>query len=434
MPQTTARDHLENCLERIGNPRGEGARTCLTVYAAQARRAADAADARARSGQSLGPLDGKVVAIKDLFDIAGETTRAGSIALRDAPPAKADAPVVQRLHSAGAIIVAKTNMSEFAFTAFGINPHFGTPGNPADRSRVPGGSSSGSAVGAADGMCDIGIGSDTGGSCRIPAALCGITGYKPSKFRIPTDGAFPLSTTLDSIGPLARSVGDCAAADAVMAGEKPWTVEPASITGLRLGIPQGLPLLAIDSTVQARFAAGIAALARAGARLSDETLPILEEPARVQARASFSSVESYAIHRQLLATHGGDYDPMVRSRIEAGRDVSAADYIGMLHRRAELVREMDQRLSGLDALVMPTVPIVAPQIAQVSNSEAARPINLLLLRNPALANFFDLCSISLPLPRDEYVGELPVGLMLFARNGQDHNLFRIAAAIEHLLA
>src|SRR6185437_10712629 len=179
-------------LERIGDPRGEGARTCLTVYAAQARAAADAADARARSGQTLGPLDGKVIAIKDLFDIAGETTRAGSIALRDAPPAKSDAPVVQRLRSAGAIIVAKTNMSEFAFTAFGINPHFGTPGNPADRSRIPGGSSSGSAVAAADGMCDVGIGSDTGGSCRIPAALCGITGYKPSKFRIPTEGAFPL--------------------------------------------------------------------------------------------------------------------------------------------------------------------------------------------------------------------------------------------------
>jgi aspartyl-tRNA(Asn)/glutamyl-tRNA(Gln) amidotransferase subunit A len=429
MPQTQARDYLETCLERIGDPRGEGARTCLTVYATQARAAADAADARARSGQALGPLDGKVIAVKDLFDIAGETTRAGSIVLRDAPAAKSDAPVVQRLRSAGAVIIAKTNMSEFAFTAFGINPHFGTPGNPADRSRVPGGSSSGSAVAAADAMCDIGIGSDTGGSCRIPAALCGIVGYKPSKFRIPTDGAFPLSYTLDSIGPLARSVSDCAAADAVMAGEKPWTIEPVSVSGLRLGIPQGLALLEMDSTVQSRFAAAITALGRAGALLSDETLPMLEEPARVQAKASFSSVESYAIHRQLLAAHAGDYDAMVRGRIEAGQGVSAADYIDMSRRRAELVREMDQRLRGVDALVMPTVPIVAPLIAQVSNPDTGRPTNLLLLRNPALANFFDLCSISLPLPRD---GGLPVGLMLFARNGEDHNLFRIAAAIERL--
>jgi aspartyl-tRNA(Asn)/glutamyl-tRNA(Gln) amidotransferase subunit A len=431
MPQVSARDHLETCLERIGDPRSEGERACITLYAAGARAAADAADARARSGQSLGPLDGRVVAIKDLFDITGETTRAGSTVLRDSPPAKADAPVVQRLRAAGAVIVAKTNMSEFAFTAFGINPHFGTPGNPADRSRVPGGSSSGSAVAAADGMCDIGIGSDTGGSCRIPAALCGIVGYKPSKFRVPTDGAFPLSYTLDSIGPLARSVRDCAAADAVMAGEQPWTVEPTSLAGLRFGVAQGLPLGDMDATVQSRFASAIAALGRAGARLSDEKLPILDAPARVQAKASFSSIESYAIHRQLLTAHSADYDPMVRGRIEAGRDVSAADYIEMLRRRAELVREMDQRLSGLDALIMPTVPIVAPKIAEVSNTEKARPTNLLLLRNPALANFFDLCSISLPLPRD---GGLPVGLMVFARNGHDHNLFRIAAAIEHLFA
>src|SRR6202049_2597401 len=200
MPQISARDRLEACLERINDPRGEGARACLTIYAGVARAAADAADARAHSGHPLGPLDGKVIAVKDLFDIAGETTRAGSIVLRDNPPAKADAPVIRRLRAAGAAIVAKTNMSEFAFTAFGINPHYGTPGNPAERTRVPGGSSSGSAVATADARCDIGFGSDRGGCGRIPAALCGIAGYKPSKFRIPTDGAFPLSYTLDSIG------------------------------------------------------------------------------------------------------------------------------------------------------------------------------------------------------------------------------------------
>jgi aspartyl-tRNA(Asn)/glutamyl-tRNA(Gln) amidotransferase subunit A len=429
MPQSPVRDHLEACLERISDPRGEGARTCLTVYAAEARAAADAADARARSGHRLGPLDGKVIAIKDLFDVAGETTRAGSTALRDAPPAKADAPVVRRLRAAGAVIVAKTNMSEFAFTALGINPHYGTPGNPADRARVPGGSSSGSAVAAADGMCDVGIGSDTGGSCRIPAALCGVVGYKPSKFRVPTDGAFPLSLTLDSIGPLARSVGDCAITDAVLAGEEPWTLEPAPVAGLRLGIPQGLPLRDLEPTVQARFSAAITALGRAGARVAEESLPLLEEPPRVQAKASFSSIESYAIHRQILAKHANDYDPMVRGRVEAGRDIAAADYIDMLRRRAELVRAMDARLSELDALIMPAVPIVAPTIAEVSDPTTARDKNLLLLRNPALANFFDLCSISLPLPRD---GGLPVGMMLFARNGQDHNLFRIAAGIERL--
>ena len=188
-PPDRVRGRLEEALARIADPSGEGARACLTVYADAARAAADAADARARSGQLLGPLDGRIVSLKDLFDVAGEPTRAGSIVLADAPPARADAPVVQRLRAAGAVIVAKTNMSEFAYTGFGINPHYGTPGNPADRTRVPGGSSAGAAVAVADGMCEIGIGSDTGGSTRIPAALCGIVGFKPSKFRIPTDGA-----------------------------------------------------------------------------------------------------------------------------------------------------------------------------------------------------------------------------------------------------
>jgi aspartyl-tRNA(Asn)/glutamyl-tRNA(Gln) amidotransferase subunit A len=434
----SARDRLEEALARIADPQGEGARACLTLYSQAARSAADASDARASAGHRLGPLDGKVVAIKDLFDVAGEVTRAGSIVLRDNAPAKADAPVVRRLRAAGAVIVARTNMSEFAFTALGINPHYGTPGNPADRTRVPGGSSSGSAVAAADGMCDIGIGSDTGGSCRIPAALCGIVGYKPSKFRVPTDGAFPLSYTLDSIGPLARSVADCAIADAVLAGEEPWTLEPAPLSGLRVGIPQALPLRNLDSTVQARFSAAIAALTRAGARVSEEALrdhnsiPILDQPAIVQNKATFSSVESYAIHRRLPRyDRANEYDPMIRGRIEAGQDVSAADYIDMLRQRAELVREMDALMSELDVLAMPTVPIVAPTIAEVGDPATARDKNLLLLRNPALANFFDLCAISLPLPRQ---GGLPVGLMLVARNGQDRKLFRMAAAVERLFA
>jgi aspartyl-tRNA(Asn)/glutamyl-tRNA(Gln) amidotransferase subunit A len=287
-------------------------------------------------------------------------------------------------------------------------------------------------------MCDIGIGSDTGGSCRIPAALCGIVGYKPSKFRVPTDGAFPLSYTLDSIGPLARNVADCAAADAAMAGEDPWTLEPAPLSGLRVGIPQGLPLRNLDSTVQSRFSAAIAALTRAGARVSEEALrdrnsrPILDRPAIVQTKATFSSIESYAIHRRLPGFgRANEYDPMVRARIEAGRDVSAADYIDMLRQRVELVREMDALMTELDALAMPTVPIVAPTIAEAGDPATARDRNLVLLRNPALVNFFDLCAISLPLPRQ---GGLPVGLMLVARNGQDKKLFRIAAAIERLLA
>src|SRR3954467_7829261 len=248
----SVRDRLEQALAAIADRKGEGARACLTVYADAARAAADAADARAKSGISLGPLDGAIVTIKDLFDVAGEPTRAGSRIMADAPPAKADAPIVRRLRAGGAVIVAKTNMTEFAFSGVGLNPHYGTPGNPADRSRVPGGSSSGAAVAAADQMCEIAIGTDTGGSTRIPAGVCGIVGFKPSKQRVPTDGAFPLSYALDSIGPIARTVADCVRADAAMAGEAFAPLEPASVAGLRLGIPQGMLLRDFDNTVGTR--------------------------------------------------------------------------------------------------------------------------------------------------------------------------------------
>jgi len=428
----SARDRLEEALARIADTKGEGARACLTVYSKTARGAADAADARARAGISLGPLDGIIVSIKDLFDVVGEPTRAGSKILADASPAVADATVVRRLRAAGGVIVAKTNMSEFAFTGIGANPHYGTPGNPADRTRVPGGSSAGAAVAVADGMCEIGIGTDTGGSTRIPAAFCGIVGYKPSKFRIPTEGAFPLSYTLDSVGPLARTVADCAIADAVMAGDEPWTLQPESPSGLRLGIPQGLPLGELDQTVSARFSAATEELGRSGVYLSDEPLALLDDMVRLNAKATIPAIEGYAIHRERLATRGADFDPNVRVRLEAARGISASDYIAIIRERSRLVRAMDARLADLDGLVLPTVPTVAPALAEVlAAPEVFAARNRIALRNAAIVNVFDLCAISLPLPRQ---GGLPVGLMLVARNGQDRKLFRMAAAIERLFA
>ena len=426
-----SRDRLEAALGKIADPRGEGKRACLTVYADSARAAADAADARARSGISLGPLDGAIVTIKDLFDVAGEPTRAGSKILADAPPAKEDAAVVRRLRAAGAVIVAKTNMTEFAFSILGVNPHYGTPGNPADRTRVPGGSSSGAPVSVLDGMCEIAIGTDTGGSVRAPASFCGVVGFKPSKFRVPTDGAFPLSYTLDSIGPLARTVSACAAADAVLADDQPWTLEPAPLLGLRLGIAQGLPLHDLDLTVNARFSAATEALNRAGVTLSDEAISLWDDIARVQSKATFSAIEACAIHREWLDTRAADYDQLVRNRILPGRNVSAAEYVEMQRERARLVRAMDARLADLDALIMPTTPFAAPTIAEVTPPEVFVPKNLLGLRNTSLINFYDLCAISLPLPRQ---GDLPVGLMVVARNGQDRKLFRIAVAIERLFS
>jgi len=423
---TSARDRLEQALARIADPNGEGARACLTVYADAARAAADAADARAGAGISLGPLDGTIVSIKDLFDVAGEPTRAGSRILADAAPAKADAPVVRRLRAAGAVIVAKTNMSEFAFSGVGMNPHYGTPGNPADRARVPGGSSSGAAVAAADQMCEIAIGTDTGGSTRIPGALCGIVGYKPSQWRVPTEGAFPLSYTLDSIGPIARSVADCARADAVMAGEEVAPLRPVPLAGLRFGIPLGLLLKDFDNTVGTRFGAAKKSLGDAGVRLTDEPMPLIDAMMAANAKAGFAPAEAYAIHRENLAKRADAFDPNVRTRIERGMKLLAADYVELSRERARLVRAMDAALAQFDALVMPTTPIIAPTIAEMRDSDTFQTKNMLLLRNTSTWNFFDTCAISIPIPG----AGLPVGLMLVARNGHDRRLFEIAAGVE----
>jgi aspartyl-tRNA(Asn)/glutamyl-tRNA(Gln) amidotransferase subunit A len=430
MKPLSTRDRLEQALLRIADPDGEGAKACLTVYAQAARAAADAADARAKNGVSLGPLDGTIVSIKDLFDVAGERTRAGSKILgEEASPAAADAPVVRRLRAAGAVIVAKTTMTEFALGAIGANPHFGTPGNPRDRARVPGGSSSGAAVTVGDGMTEIAIGSDTGGSVRIPAALCGIVGFKPSRQRVPTVGAFPLSTTLDSIGPLARSVADCAKADAVMAGEDFAPLEAVPLAGLRFGVAQGFPLDNLDDTVDAAFAAATARLEQAGVRVTRETVALFDDMRQVNAYGGIVQPEACAIHRERITRRAADIDPNVRVRLERGCAVSAADYINMLYARERLVRAMDARLAGLDALIMPTAGIVAPTIAEVADPEIFAARNAMLLRNTSIGNFFDLCGVSLPLP-----APLPVGLMLLARNGHDHALLRVAAAVEKLFA
>ncbi|MFN3657025.1 MAG: amidase [Pseudolabrys sp.] len=431
MTRVTARERLEIALSRIDDPNGEGVRACLTVYREQARADAEAADARARHGVSLGPLDGTIVSIKDLFDVAGEVTRAGSkVVAEEGKPAASDAPVVRRLRAGGAVIVARTNMTEFAFSGVGMNPHYGTPGNPADRARIPGGSTSGGAVAVGDGMCDVAIGSDTGGSTRIPAALCGLVGFKPSQKRIPLAGAYPLSHSMDSIGPIARSVADCARADAVMAGEDFSVLNPAPLAGLRIGVAQGMPLDGLDDTVTKRFDAALAVLRKAGARLADQPLPLIEPWTQVNARGGVQPAEGFAVNRDWLDRRGADIDPNIRARLERARGISAADYLWMVERRAELAGAMDEQLRDLDVLMAPATPIVAPTIAEMTAPDVFGRKNALLLRNTSMWNFFDCCAISLPLPRE---GGLPVGLMLVVRNGHDHRLFRIAAAVEKLL-
>ncbi|MBV8961744.1 MAG: amidase [Hyphomicrobiales bacterium] len=430
MTKSFHRERLEAALSRIADPKGEGARACLTIYGEEARAAANAADERKRFGRELGALDGRIVTIKDLFDVKGEPTRAGSKIHVASPPATQDAPIVRRLRAAGAVIIAKTNMTEFAFSAMGINPHHGTPGNPADRSRVPGGSSSGAAVAAADAMCDIAIGTDTGGSCRIPASFCGVVGYKPTARLVPKEGAFPLSYTLDSIGPLAPSVADCARAHEVMAGHEASAPIPLGPAGLRLGILMGPLLAELDEPVSRAFDAAQQRLGAAGARLSEFRTSRLAELQAANAKGGFSPAEALSIHAAYFDTRKNDFDPRVWQRIAAARSMSASEYVHLARERLRLIAALDEEMQTVDALILPTTPDVAPKIAEANaNDEAFFAHNARGLRNTAFVNFFDLCAISLPMP----TGGLPAGLQIVARGGEDRKLFAIATALETAL-
>jgi aspartyl-tRNA(Asn)/glutamyl-tRNA(Gln) amidotransferase subunit A len=427
--RTTSRALIEETLGRIAEPSGEGSRTFIKVHADQARAMADAADALRKVGRAPGPYAGIPIALKDLFDIAGEPTPAGSAVLADAPSAKANAPVVARMLAAGFIPIGRVNMTEFAFSGLGINPHYGTPSSPWDRAsrRIPGGSSSGTAVAVADGMAAAGLGTDTGGSCRIPAAFCGVVGYKPTARRVPIDGVLPLAPSLDSVGPLAPTVACCAAIDAILAGETPPRPVPASLEGLRLAVPENVVLDGMDGTVSAAFDRALSLLSAAGARIVRTRLAPFDDVAAVNAKGGFAASEAYAWHRPLLAAAGDGYDQRIRLRIARGEHMSATDYITLVKARKRLIAAFDLATAPFDAVVMPTVPIVAPRIADLDDERAYNSINMLILRNTAFGNFFDRCSISVPCHRPE---DAPVGLMLTGETMGDARLFSIAAGVE----
>src|SRR3984885_5630715 len=430
--RTSARKLVDQCIARIADPAGEGQRVFIHVDKDAAIEAEEAMDRLRKAKAAPSRFAGIPVSIKDLFDIKGQVTRAGSRALDDSPPAQTDATVVARLRRAGFIVIGRTNMTEFAYSGIGINPHYGTPRSAWQRSvgHVPGGSSSGAAVSIADGMAYGALGTDTGGSCRIPAAYNGIVGFKPTQRRVPLDGGVPLSFSLDSFGPLARSAACCAVLDAVLADEAITPLQPRPIKGMRLAVPTTVALDELEDTVAKTFERALETLSRQGALIERIAVPEFLDVGVMSAKGGFAASESYAGHRYLLTSKGDVYDPRVSSRILRGEGLSAADYIDLLGARRSLIARAAARLAPYDALVMPTSAITPPRIADLADDKAFAKENLRALRNCTLINMIDGCAISLPCPRE---GEVPVGLMLAGASGSDRRIFELAAAVEDVI-
>ncbi|MET0969818.1 MAG: amidase [Tardiphaga sp.] len=429
--RTTSRALVEACLARIADPAGEGQRVFIHVDRDAALAAADAMDALRKAGAAPSRFAGIPISIKDLFDIKGQVTRAGSRALDDSAPAERDAPTVARLRAAGFVLIGRTNMVEFAYSGIGTNPHYGTPKGAYKRDvgHVPGGSSSGAGVSVLDGMAHAALGTDTGGSCRIPAAFNGIVGYKPTQCRVPLDGAVPLSFTLDSIGPLARSVACCAAMDAVLAGEPDFELTPRAVKGMRLAIPNNA-MDELDPVVAKAFERAIKALADKGALIERIDVQAFQDIGPMSSKGGFTAAESYAWHRYLLASKGDVYDPRVAIRIRRGEGMSAADYIDLLPARRAMIARAEAAIAPYDALVMPTCAITPPTIASMADDKVFAKQNVMALRNCTLINMIDGCAISLPIHGKD---EAPVGLMLAGPAGADRRIFELAAGMETLV-
>ncbi len=434
--RTTSRALVESALERIADPAGQGSIVFTHVDAAHARAAADALDALRRAGTVLSPLAGIPISVKDLFDIEGQVTRAGSRALASTAPAQADAVSVARLRRAGGVIVGRTNMSEFAFSGLGLNPHFGTPHSPYRANvpgdeRIAGGSSSGAAASVADGMAAIALGTDTGGSIRIPATMCGLTGFKPTASRIPRQGGVPLSKSLDSFGPIGVSVACCALVDRILAGREPDVPATRPLEGVRLGVLTNYVTDGLDPAVASAVDAAINHLSAAGALVEDVRFGPLDRLPDIS-RFSLVAIEAYAWHRKLLADHAAEYDPRVLARLLRAESASAADYIDLCEARAAMIDEARTTLwQRFDAILCPTVPVLPPRIAELEqDDDLFTRTNALILRNPTTFNFLDACGLSLPCHRR---GEAPVGLMLAGAPHADDTLLSIGRAVEAVL-
>ena len=423
---------VERCLSAIAATAGEGARTFTQVYPASARAEAAAADRRRAAGMTLGALDGCIVAVKDLFDVMGEPTWAGSVVLREAPAAAADATAVFRLRQAGAVIIGKTNMTEFAYSGVGLNPNFGTPANPymrASMRRIPGGSSSGAAVAVADAMADLGLGTDTGGSVRIPAALCGLGGWKPTARRGSRQGVWPRGPSLDSVGVIANDVRTCANADCVLAGVEP-DLEEVPAPRLRLGRLRGYVESEVEPEVWQVYERGVQRLTGAGVTIVDIEVPALERVRREQPGVALLGYEAFHVHATLLTQYPERYDPRVKSRLELGRAITMEQYVHAQAVRENLQQAAASELQSFDAWLLPPVTRIAPPISALDSDEGYLGINRSLLRNTSLINFLDGCAITLPCHAR---GHAPVGLSIAALGGCDARVLSIAKMLEPIL-
>lgn len=431
--RVTSRELVERSLAAIADPAGEGARAFISADQEGARATADFVDRQRQAGRAVSPLAGIPFSSKDIFDLAGEVTTAGSKVLEGAAPASADAVAIGRLKAAGMIVIGRTNMTEFAYSGVGLNPHYGNPRSPFDRAtgRISGGSSSGAGVSVADGMVSLAIGTDTGGSCRIPASYCGIVGYKPSHGRVPLTGCYPLSPSFDTIGPLAVSVDCCARADALMAGDWDGIVPERQAAGLRLAVLRDFVLDGLSPGVEQALARALGALAAAGAQLADMAFPELLEIPSINAKGGIVAAEAWHTHRKLIGEKGERYDPRVRSRIELGGAITAADYLDYVARRRQMTGLFAERFAGFDAVILPTTLNTAPAIAELAEDRDYLRFNAMSLRNTYVGNFLNGCAISLPMHGP---AEAPCGLMAMAPHGHDRALFGVAAALEKVLA
>jgi aspartyl-tRNA(Asn)/glutamyl-tRNA(Gln) amidotransferase subunit A len=421
---------VEGCLERAADPEGEGARTFIELDRDGAAATAAAMDAMRGAGVEPSPFAGIPVSVKDLFDVRGQVTRAGSVVL-DEGPAAADSDAVGAWRRAGLVLVGRTNMTEFAYSGLGLNPHYGTPANPWDRERgrIPGGSTSGGAVSVADGMALGALGSDTGGSCRIPAALCGLVGFKPTQSRVSRRGTVPLSDSLDAVGVIARTVACCAELEGLLRGVEVGRLAMPSRPP-RLAVARGYLFDGVDATVAYAFERAVARLANEGAEVVEVEVPELREIPEVSAAGGFPAAESYAWHRDLIAARGADYDPRVISRIRRGESQPASDLLALRNWRNGFQTRMAARLAGFDGFIAPTVPVVAPPLDAFADDDEYGRLNLLILRNPTVVNLLDGCAISVPMGADE---EAPSGLMLAGLGGTDDELLGIANWMEERL-